>query len=1150
MKFKRFITFICIVALLLQGGAVALPAFAQGINKPYVTQYGLYNYIDSNTESPSAVTVLTTGNTGENFSPPPWTVLNDVPYLFDSDDVIGIRFAVNVATPTYWDDNRTRLAMQDADGSLVPINVLRSGDGTSQDVNRNYIYVSPQGRLEPASSYKITVDSGLTSNNGQQAGVQQEIDFTTRPDTTLPTWPSGSTLTASSIGSSSLTLSWTPASDDVGVTSYKILKDGSPYTTVSGMTTICSVTGLAAGTAYEFEVQAGDASGNWTTAGPSVGATTSVSSSDGVSLSLSTNSTVARGYVTASGIAGPNRWVTIQALDSASQIVFFDAVKANAIGNYGKTFRVPDAAAGTLTVVAGYGSNVAAAGLSVAAVTDIAAGNINVDAGGSNKNLAVTGSSPANVSVTVPNGVNDARISVSDLLGADGSGGLTSSPLPAMNITAGVTINSAPVQVELTIPAGAAVSGPEGWDGTINVPVVQPAGSVTVTPDSGKTASVNTVIEVGFGDVPLTFSKAVRLLIPGQAGKDAGYYRGGTFTKITNILPSDSQAAGDALPAGGDGKIDAGSDLVIWTKHFTRFVTYTQTATGGGDSGGGGTPGSDKQAPTWPSDYTFTINKVGEQVTLQWSAAEDNVGVSCYEIYRDTTSGQPLATVEANNRTYTGVELKGHGSHTYYIRAVDAAGNKSNFISASSGGSNPVDFQGAYLTTAQPGYTSSDLGASVEGSGSVPVMPTIKLVFGRNVCHDSIWDNNKNCIALQESSGANVAINVFRLSGDTTSDERRHIFLKPLSNLTPGETYKIIVAPNLTANNGRKLGEDTNNQNLVITFTVQGNQVNVSSASGSAAVPRGQSARISLGEEAIINLPAGALKEADVEVKIVKVASPPAAPEDAKAISDVYEFTIGGKTTYNFAEKVTLTFKFNTSDLKTDEEAAVFYYDDTAEEWVNIGGDVSGSYISAEIDHFTKFAVFAVEKAKKPVQPVVQQPVPELSDISGHWAEAGIIELVALGAIGGYPDGSFKPDNKITRAEFTSILVPAFKLELRSGKVFADTDGHWAQEAIATASSFGIVSGYDADTFGPDDPVTREQMAAMVVKAAGLTPAAEALTFTDSGSISGWAKSSMAAAVKNGIINGYPDNTVRPQGNATRAEAVTVIVNALHKLGK
>ena len=156
-------------------------------------------------------------------------------------------------------------------------------------------------------------------------------------------------------------------------------------------------------------------------------------------------------------------------------------------------------------------------------------------------------------------------------------------------------------------------------------------------------------------------------------------------------------------------------------------MTYTPTATGGGDSGGGGTPGSDKQAPTWPSDYTFTINKVGEQVTLQWSAAEDNVGVSCYEIYRDTTSGQPLATVEANNRTYTGVELKGHGSHTYYIRPGRSRQQK-QFYQCKLRRRTLSTSRALYLTTAQPGYTSSDLGASVEG-GSVPVMPTIKLRF-------------------------------------------------------------------------------------------------------------------------------------------------------------------------------------------------------------------------------------------------------------------------------------------------------------------------------------------------------------------------------------------------------------------------------------
>ena len=70
----------------------------------------------------------------------------------------------------------------------------------------------------------------------------------------------------------------------------------------------------------------------------------------------------------------------------------------------------------------------------------------------------------------------------------------------------------------------------------------------------------------------------------------------------------------------------------------------------------------------------------------------------------------------------------------------------------------------------------------------------------------------------------------------------------------------------------------------------------------------------------------------------------------------------------------------------------------------------------------------------------------------------------------------------------------------------------------------------------------------MIVKAAQLSPVDSPLTFTDNSSISAWAKEAMATAVAKGIINGYPDNTVRPQGNATRAEAATVIVKALHSI--
>jgi hypothetical protein len=152
---------------------------------------------------------------------------------------------------------------------------------------------------------------------------------------------------------------------------------------------------------------------------------------------------------------------------------------------------------------------------------------------------------------------------------------------------------------------------------------------------------------------------------------------------------------------------------------------------------------------------------------------------------------------------------------------------------------------------------------------------------------------------------------------------------------------------------------------------------------------------------------------------------------------------------------------------------------------------------------------------------------------------------VALGAIGGYPDGTFKPDNNITRAEFVTILVKAFALEAKTGHVFADTSQHWAKDSISTAASYGIVNGYNENTFGPDDTITREQMAVMIMKAAQLTPATAELTFVDSQSISSWAQQAMATVVQNGIISGYPDNSVRPQGKATRAEAVTVIVRAL-----
>lgn len=114
---------------------------------------------------------------------------------------------------------------------------------------------------------------------------------------------------------------------------------------------------------------------------------------------------------------------------------------------------------------------------------------------------------------------------------------------------------------------------------------------------------------------------------------------------------------------------------------------------------------------------------------------------------------------------------------------------------------------------------------------------------------------------------------------------------------------------------------------------------------------------------------------------------------------------------------------------------------------------------------------------------VINADIPIFSDISGHWAEEYIRQLQLNKSASGYPDGTFQADNFISRAEFVTMLVKSLQLSPKTGKVFVDTANHWAQNYIATAEDHGIVSGYDTTSFGPDNPITREQMAVMIIKA-------------------------------------------------------------------
>lgn len=320
----------------------------------------------------------------------------------------------------------------------------------------------------------------------------------------------------------------------------------------------------------------------------------------------------------------------------------------------------------------------------------------------------------------------------------------------------------------------------------------------------------------------------------------------------------------------------------------------------------------------------------------------------------------------------------------------------------------------------------------------------------------------------------------------------------------------------------------------------------VDSAAGTASLSPGAGGKVSFGSEVSLEIPAGALSgTAGIKVAITKVSDPPASPGGFSLLSPVFEFTVDGNASYSFNKPVTLTFTFDPGDLAEGETPMVHYYDETTGRWAGLNGAVSGSTVAVTVDHFTKFAVL-VREATPPAEQTTTVFEQLFSDVpESFWADEAIYKLSRLGAINGYPDGAFRPDNKITRAEFATVLVKAFQLPAASGKVFDDTAGHWAGDCIGAAHAAGIVSGYSENSFGPDDPITREQMAVMIAGAADLEKAAGEFTFTDGDRVSHWARGAVASVTQAGIMRGYPDGSFAPSNEATRAEAVTVIVNAL-----
>ena len=170
------------------------------------------------------------------------------------------------------------------------------------------------------------------------------------------------------------------------------------------------------------------------------------------------------------------------------------------------------------------------------------------------------------------------------------------------------------------------------------------------------------------------------------------------------------------------------------------------------------------------------------------------------------------------------------------------------------------------------------------------------------------------------------------------------------------------------------------------------------------------------------------------------------------------------------------------------------------------------------------------------------------SDIGGHWAQGTIIQWTSKGYISGYEDGTFKPDNSITRAEFVRLVNQSMGYTKTGNAYFSDvSSSYWGYNDIQKGVAAGYVRGDGNGKFRPNDPVSRQEAAVMIAQICGLgQDYSAAAKYTDYRYIPSWAAGYVGAVSKAGIMSGYPDGDFKGDRYLSRAEAVIALDKALN----
>ncbi|WP_255551539.1 S-layer homology domain-containing protein [Sporosarcina sp. E16_8] len=506
---------------------------------------------------------------------------------------------------------------------------------------------------------------------------------------------------------------------------------------------------------------------------------------------------------------------------------------------------------------------------------------------------------------------------------------------------------------------------------------------------------------------------------------------------------------------------------------------------------------------TWPVDKNLTASDTTKTVTtLSWTPAEDDIGVTGYRIYKD---GLLIHNVTGTTNVYEVTELSPNTIYNFQIQAGNAAGNWTT-----NGPSVAVLTNVDGLSDNGSTGTNGSSGNSGNG-GSVtpnPVTPPVvpDTAIGKEV--------------IDPVTGDKTVI----IGGESLVDQIKNQQQKEI--IIPLSAKQDELVKSLSATIDQAVLKQIIDSNKPLAITANGAKMQISNETLKAIdVTDGESIKISV----------SVLEDTDKLPKISKRQT---------LLSSLYDFNIvvtketKERKVINFTKPITITM--NIGQVKNAEKVAAFYLNEKDSGWEYIGGNLARGMFTFSTTHFSKFAVLENDRTFNDIH---NQKV--------EWAADYIEVLASKNIIQGKTEDTFAPSDDITRAQFAALLSRALNLPKQPyAATFSDVSStNWSAQDIEAANRVGIVQGEKGE-FKPNEKITRQQMATMIIRAiqyrdpTSLNDVTSTLSFKDASLISDYAKEYVGLSASLGIISGRDDKgsfVFAPKENATRAHAAKML---------